>query len=114
MSEYKATSHPLGKGERLKSPGIGIFRFRHNNNLDVSGGKAVLQKGSTAAEQQDAIKICMHADMGLQLALDIANDVLNIRNAGFLNFPGNIVAFKAVLQISLFNQESYFYRREGT
>ncbi len=65
LSEYKGTSHPLGKGECLKSPGIGIFRFRQDNNLDVSGRQTVLQEGGAATEQQDTIKIGMHADMGL-------------------------------------------------
>jgi hypothetical protein len=33
----------------------------------------------------------MHADMRLQLTLNITDYVLNIRNAGFLDLPGDIV-----------------------
>lgn len=113
MSEYKGTSHPLGKGERLESPGIGIFRFRQYNNLDVSGRQAVLQECGTAAEQQNTIKIGMHPDMSLQLTLNITDDVLNIGNASFLDLPGDIVPLEAVLQVALLDQEGYFHGGEG-
>jgi hypothetical protein len=52
LSEYKGTSHPLGKGKRLESSGVGILRFRQDNNLDISGRKAVLQESNPTTEQQ--------------------------------------------------------------
>ena len=46
LSDYRGTSHPLDKGECLESPGVGIFRFRQDNNLDIYGRQAVLQEGN--------------------------------------------------------------------
>ena len=107
-------SHPCRERERLETPGIGELRFREYDNFDIPRRQAVFQQSRPTAEEEHPIKIRMHADMRLQLTLNIPDDVLDVRDTSLLDFPGNVMAFEAVLQIPLFDEERDFDRREGT
>ena len=112
LSEYWGMSHPCRQRERLETPGVGKLRFIEYDNFDIPCRQAVFQQSRPTAEEEHPVKIRMHADMRLQLTLDIPDDVLNVRDTRLLNFPGNVMAFKAVLQIPLFDEERDFDRRE--